>query len=406
MPITSINNNQGILNFLDQLNLDFSKPQLNHLANLMTGIINIDSKRNISNISSKILNAKDRSCMTKFLNNSPWNVQSLDHLRIKKVLASAKLKSKEPVFIAIDDTVMPKNRDTKNIEGLGYHFSHAEGKTVWSHCIVSSQFITDKYSIPLGFEQYLNKKYFVDNSIAFKSKIDLACDLIDIFKENNIRTDHPTYILTDSWFTSKKLMEKSLSFGYHLIGGLKLNRCIYPLGIKISISNFVNFIRDNDLDVVTVKNNKYKVYKYEGKITNIDNAVVLICWELGDQTSKPTCILSTDTELDSKTILEYYSRRWEIETSFLYLKDRLGLKHYQMRKLKGLRRFWSIVYLAYTYLELFRVDKARQNPKLTLGDVIRYIKGVTFKELIQFIYKKAISNTDIGELYRILNLAV
>lgn len=406
MPITSIDNNQGVLNFLNQLNLNFSKPQLNHLANLMTGIINIDSKRNISNISSKILSSRDRSCVTKFLNNAPWDVQRLNLFRIKHLLATAKPKAKKPVFIAIDDTVIPKNPDTKHIEGLSYHFSHAEGKTVWSHCIVSSQFITDKYSIPLGFEQYLNEEYCLNNNINFKSKIDLACDLIDLFKENNVNTDNPTYTLTDSWFNSKKLIDKSLSYGYHLIGGLKTNRCIYPLGIKISISKFVNFIKANDLDVVTVKSNKYKVYRYEGKVSNVDNAVVLICWESNNPTSKPKCILSTDIELESKTILEYYCRRWKIETSFLYLKDRLGLKHYQMRKLKGVQRFWSIVYLAYTYLELFRGDKIDQNPKLTLGDVIKCIKGVTFKELVEFIYKKAVSNVNLEELYEIFDLAV
>ncbi len=69
MPITSIPNNSEILNYINSLNLDFSKPQVNHLSNLVTGIINIDSKRNISNLSNKVLSSKDRSCVTRFLNN-------------------------------------------------------------------------------------------------------------------------------------------------------------------------------------------------------------------------------------------------------------------------------------------------------------------------------------------------
>lgn len=81
--------------------MQISKPQLNPLANLMTGIINIDHKENISNISSKILNARDRGWITKFLNNAPWNVKGFDHLRIKKVLVSAKLKAKQFAFIAL-----------------------------------------------------------------------------------------------------------------------------------------------------------------------------------------------------------------------------------------------------------------------------------------------------------------
>ena len=133
MPIISIDNNQGILNFIEELNLKLSKPQLNHLLNLMTGIVNVDGKRNISNISSKIFQSKDRSCMTKFLNNAPWDEDRMNISRIKYALSHISPKKSEPIFVAIDDTVIPKSKDTKHIEGMGYHFSHCEGKTVWSH---------------------------------------------------------------------------------------------------------------------------------------------------------------------------------------------------------------------------------------------------------------------------------
>ncbi len=73
MPITSIPHNSEILNYINSLNLDFSKPQVNHLKNLVTGIISIDSKRNISNLSNTALSSKDRSFITKFLNNSSWD---------------------------------------------------------------------------------------------------------------------------------------------------------------------------------------------------------------------------------------------------------------------------------------------------------------------------------------------
>ncbi|SDL06071.1 Transposase DDE domain-containing protein [Natronincola ferrireducens] len=212
--------------------------------------------------------------------------------------------------------------------------------------------------------------------------------------------------MADSWFTSKKIIEKSLSYGLHLIGGLKTNRCIYPQGIKIKISDFVGYIEDHDLDVVTFKGKKYKVYRYEGGINGIDNAVVLICWEANSPAGKPTCIVSTDIELSTMTILEYYSIRWSIETSFLYLKDRLGLKHYQMRKLKGLKRFWSIVYLAYTYIEVYRFRKSQEQQEFTLGHAIRSIKGVTFQDLIRFIHLKTVNNVALDELFKILKVAI
>ena len=268
-------------------------------------------------------------------------------------------------------------------------------------CIVSSHVITEGYSFPLGFEQYLNENYCDEDNLNFSSKIEIACDLLELFHQHRDKRNHPTYLLTDSWFSSKKVIEKSLSYGYHFIGGLKINRCIYPQGVKVKISDFVKYIQDSDLDIVTLKGKKYKVYRYEGTITGIDNAVVLICWEADSKRSKPKCIVSTDTELSSVTILSHYSKRWEIETSFLYLKDRLGLKHYQMRKLKGLKRFWSIVYLVYTYIEVYRSRKSQEQKNFTLGDAIRSIKGVTFKDLVRFIYHKSINKSTIDEMFKV-----
>jgi len=44
-------------------------------------------------------------------------------------------------FVVIDDTVNIKNNKTKAMEGLDYHYSHAQSKTCWSHCVVASNFV-------------------------------------------------------------------------------------------------------------------------------------------------------------------------------------------------------------------------------------------------------------------------
>jgi len=37
-------------------------------------------------------------------------------------------------------TISPKPK-AKKVEGLDYHFSGTENKSVWSHCVVTSNFI-------------------------------------------------------------------------------------------------------------------------------------------------------------------------------------------------------------------------------------------------------------------------
>jgi hypothetical protein len=43
-----------------------------------------------------------------------------------------------------------------------------------------------------------------------------------------------------------------------------------------------------------------------------------------------------------------------------YQKDSLGLDHYEMRSLKGICRYWQIIYLAQNYL-ILKKKKAEEN---------------------------------------------
>ncbi|MGL5050798.1 MAG: hypothetical protein ACRC6E_09285, partial [Fusobacteriaceae bacterium] len=93
-------------------------------------------------------------------------------------------------------------------------------------------------------------------------------------------------------------------------------------------------------------------------------------------------LLSTDVSLNDTEIIDYYLNRWSIEVGFRYQKESLGLDHYQMRNLKGIKRFWEIIYLAHSYLaiKLWKKDNL-----ITLGDVIRDEKYLNSKSLIILI---------------------
>lgn len=47
-------------------------------------------------------------------------------------------------------------------------------------------------------------------------------------------------------------METHFEGGYHLTGALKANRIIYPQGIRIQIKDFVQYIENNEVHLVTV----------------------------------------------------------------------------------------------------------------------------------------------------------
>ena len=160
-----------------------------------------------------------------------------------------------------------------------------------------------------------------------------------------------SYFLCDSWYVSEKIINTFAKKGFHTIGALKTNRLLYPFGIKKKLSEFAALlsVTHSDFDLVTVKNQNYYVYRYEGKLNGIENAVVLLSYpeKAFGNPKALRAFLSTDVSLSTDEILSYYVCRWSIEVFFRQCKDKLALDSYQIRSAQGIRRYWLIMSFAH-----------------------------------------------------------
>lgn len=193
----------------------------------------------------------------------------------------------------------------KKIQGLNYNHCNTEGKNLWSHCVVTSNFVVGDISVPLNYKPYLSEENCIRHNKTFMGKSDIALDFISSFEKPS--NCDKIYCLVGSWYTSEKLVNGCLMQGFNLIGALKPNRKISLLGITMQIKEFSKYINPATLDVVTVEGTEYRVYKYEGKVSKIENASVLICYEVdGESFKEPIYLMSTDIELNAETIIKYY----------------------------------------------------------------------------------------------------
>ncbi len=400
--IVSINNE--LYNYLNDVNYGMSKPQFNHLSNIVNGLINLPGTKTLSEIAKSVVSAKDKSCIYKFLSHSKWDDSLLNNNRISYLnfFLEHNIKPKSVGFLVIDDTVNSK-KSAKKMQGLSYNYSHTEGKNIWSHCVVTSNFVVNDKSIPLQYQPYYSKELCNDLNKSFKSKINIAEDFITSF--NTPSNCEKVYCLMDSWYTNSKLIEASLAKGYHLIGAIKSNRKISPLGISLQLSEFEKHISPTTLDLVTVNGKDYKVYTYEGNIANFPNAKVLICYETKEDGFKdPVYLMSTDISLSAETILKYYSHRWSIETSYKYFKSNLAFDKYRVRSSLSIERYFLIVFLAYNFLELFR-HNCKYKDLETIGEVQEHLNSLTSKAFVCFIYEKSKQNIALEDILSELKIA-
>jgi len=108
-----------------------------------------------------------------------------------------------------------------------------------------------------------------------ESKIRLSKDLlasIPFYKQ-------PTYLLCDSWYTSRQLIEAALRRGKHVTGVLKKNRTIYPAGVHMQVKQFAAYLDEQDTDLVTIGKNSTGFivmnalfFKYRYRIDHTNNS--------------------------------------------------------------------------------------------------------------------------------------
>ena len=403
----------SIVKFVFALKLQLSKPQRNHLLTLVHGIILCAGRKNITQIRNAAREDCHLSSITNFLNHAPWCVNRFQRRRMKFVMETVRKQrrkkgdSRAISFLIVDDTSCKKDNSTKKMEGLDFHYAHDAGKSVWSHCVVTTHIVSAELSYAWDFRTYFREEYCKAHDLPFKSKNDLATEMIQAYEadENEL-----VYVLMDSWYTSKKLIDMCNSKGFHVIAAVKMNRIICPGGIPIPIDDFsIQYIQKSDLRSVTVENQgKYWVYEYEGPLSEMENVKLLLSWK-NDYTasSKPqACILCTDKSLDLVTIQRYYHVRWNIETGYRYFKELLGFDQYQLLSFVGIERFWAIQFLTYNFLELQRREWSKVDNSMTLGDVVYRIRQECFGQIIVSVYQQALEQKPLMEILTSLKINI
>ncbi len=103
--------------------------------------------------------------------------------------------------------------------------------------------------------------------------------------------------------------------GFYTIGALKTNRVLYPCGIKQRASEFAFHLRKMDAvaSLVAVGSRNYYVYRYEGNLNGIENAVVLASYpkDAFHVAKALRAFISTVTFLSSREILDRYMSTYD-----------------------------------------------------------------------------------------------
>lgn len=396
----SLPKNSAINKFLIQLGLTLylTLPQFKHIASFVTGATQKGYTGKVTDISELEHFSKHRTCIGKFLTKSNWNedyvLHALQHYAISKIWDISK-RTRAPIFVIIDDTISEKTKPSSKakhpIEKCSFHQSHLKNKKVYGHQIVGVMLQCDGITVPFHLEMY-------DKSCM--SKIELSIKVLELLP----LPPYKAYVLADSWYTCKKIIDIAKLKGFGYIGALKTNRIIYPDQSTLGwpISEYAKKLEKKDYHLVTVGNHEYYIFRYKGHLNGIKEAVVLLSWPK-DAFMKEHCLkafLCTDINLNDEQLLNCYTKRWPIEIFFRQGKMRLGLDLYQIRSAKAIKRFWILLMMTYIYCILGIFEEP-----VSFSEGLSSARKQCQSNLLEFVYREAKKNVPLEQIFKELKIA-
>ncbi len=145
----------------------------------------------------------------------------------------------------------------------------------------------------------------------------------------------------------------------------------------------------------SVADTQYYVYRCEGPLNGLEDAVVLITYPR-DAFLNPKAIrafIGTDTSLSIRQILDVYVERWPIEVFFRQSKNILAFDKVQIRSAQGIRRFWLLMSLAHFICVT------------SSGSITSFEQGYSFfqnrilQEQMEFIYLCGVHHVPFNDVF-------
>ena len=222
-------------------------------------------------------------------------------------------KTKDGI-LAIDDTLSHKTGE--KIEGVDYFFDHRNHRYTLAHQMVSSQFVTERYHLPLNWRLY--EKEAKTGKEHFKSKLDLAVELI----KEALSWDIPfSIVVADSWYFCQKIIDYLASISKFWIFASKSNRKVSVKGKWMKLSEYVKTVPSESfkkLSLAKADGQTVDVWSFSGtlRMHKVGRVKVVIFFLNASLKDSPFYLVTNKKQWPMEKILACYLRRWSIETFY------------------------------------------------------------------------------------------
>jgi len=445
----------------------FSKPQQRHFDHYIQGLIVQDHRRTLTGMSRHVLDGPGASSWDRFVTTALWELPALNdrwRVLLRRELRRLKpegkrIAGKQTDFLIFDDT--HHLRTGKALEGVGYHWVHAAGRTQWSHSLVLAAYRTGDYPFAYRCKAYLreadvarlNAQREPENLLrepgrrrplgTFRSKGDPVGAQLEAFQP--LRPNRAGFVLLDRGYLNRRIVRAARQKQLDWCSCLKSNRVVELLTLSLETGEVrantrlaVQELRQQlapaaqlgepgvpypwatstpAWQALEAEGRNFPALAYRARLEGI--GVVQWVWVQERYRSgrwSPVVPLEINRlDLTAGEVVAVYLERWGIEVLIRDAKQNLGLTDCQIERLEGTVRHWVLRLLSQAMLTLLRLQadqgqlrtpsgQAVASVGRTLGEVRQFVKHCALVELLRWASEQAAAGRSVEERAATLGL--
>jgi hypothetical protein len=372
----------------------FTKPQFQNFCRTQLGLMVAgDGEHDVKSVNEFFIDKKDQSSLNRFLTDPKWDVKAIAN-QAKNMLLSETNLDKSFEYKIIDDTICRKYSQTT--EMVCYNHSSTMG-TVLSHDYVTSLYVNNGLAVPDGLKLYGNQKKCDEKGIEFKTRLQLACDIID----EHTPLAKRTIWLWDSWFTCQEMASKCKVHGYSWIGEIKSNRIVFYEGKRFRIDElFDEICLEGGFFDVVLKGEVYCAFKADVFLPKMGYFSIVMNVKAG---TKDVHFLCTDlVGCSVEDIVGHGLERHRVEDFYKGVKA-LGFGEYRFRASEAALIHAHLVVLAYTLLDVLRRRLLRYSIVRCLPTLGATVEWLRKRAMHLFIHKVREAKLPIKSILRFID---
>lgn len=412
-----LHNSPSLCTFVEQLDLSLSKPQKQHVINMVDALLVCDGPKTLAALQREFVECVDVSNIADTLRIAPWTAHDLQapvgaflvHAAVAQARACGKLKY---ITISLDDSLAHKHKHTKHLEGVDWHYDHLESTPKQPRyanglAYLACHLCIGGIAVTFAVRPYLREKTVrrlnrprePDTRIPFRSKFQVAQAILQALSPL-LPTDIPIFVLHDEWYASARLMRWTHRHAWETITALKRNRKLN----RCRLDQHTTTARHQRYEQVTVTAtdgtpSMYFTRTFTGRLEDLAFDVRVIDSKRHPRAPRSAYFGCTALYLKTQTTLQIYGQRWGCETDNVYLHTRLGLGDFRVRSYEAIVKWLAVVHLSLAHLQ-WRLMREQTRALPNLAAVIRQHRDEHARDWLTGACQEAMTT---GDLTAVLN---